>query len=227
MSDHTLSRRQLIALLGGGPVAAAIIGEAQTNSNGNLYGGTANNMPDAKKVGERTWKGPVSVRSTVPEENGNTFIQTDAGPENNQFAFHHYNNGWGKQGLDVSLLSATGLSVQEGRGLIGLPNHHVNYGSGKDNVEITRFSLASGDVLELWRLESRLKNGGSDSNVSVEVVDETNNSVLGSVTAGSRIEGGANPIGTSGAGATIIARISTGSSAVDLCNSAITSVVSE
>ncbi len=119
------------------------------------------------------------------------------------------------------------ISVTSGHGLLDLPNHHINYGSGLSNEEIARFSLASGDVLELWRLESQLKGGGTNSNVTLDVYDATNGTVLGSVTAGNRSEGGSSPLGTSGAGATILVRLSTGSSSVDLCNSGLTSVVSQ
>ena len=126
--------------------------------------------------------------------------------------------------VDAASAEVVDLSITQGHGLLGLPNHHVNYASGLSNEEISRFTLASGDVLELWRLEASLKGGGTNSNVALEVYDLTNATSLGSVTAGSRAEGADTPLGTSGAGATIVVRLSTGSSAVDLCATGITSV---
>jgi len=58
-------------------------------------------MAQAYKVGEATYKGPLSVRSDVPQEDGITFIQTDAGDNNDLFAIQHYNGGWSEQGLDL------------------------------------------------------------------------------------------------------------------------------
>jgi len=124
-------------------------------------------------------------------------------------------------------VKAVDATITQGHGFLGLPNHHVNYESGLNNEEISRFSLAAGDVLEVWRLEAQLKTGGTNSNVTLGVYDVTNSTSLGSVTAGSRSDGGSSPLGTSGAGATILVRLSTGSSAVNLCNTGITSVVSQ
>jgi len=111
MSDKLLTRRQVMALFGSG-LGAAIVADTQAASNvddGNVYGGT-NAMAQAYKVGEGTWKGPLSARSEVPQENGNDFIQTDAGSNNDKFAFYHYNDGWSKQGWDVTSLSSERLA---------------------------------------------------------------------------------------------------------------------
>lgn len=127
---------------------------------------------------------------------------------------------------DAGLIETDGLIVRQGRGLLGLPTHHINYASGLSDEEVARFTLEAGEQLELWRLELSLKGGGTDANVSIEVFDATNTTSLGSVTAGSRSEGGSSPLGTSGAGATVTVRMSTGGSAVDVCPTGITAVVS-
>lgn len=102
--DKLLSRRQVLGIFGAS-TGAAIIGGGQANlgsgdGQGNLYGGAAE-MAAPYKIGERMWKGPISVLSEIPEEDGNDFMQTDAGDNNDQYALHHYNGGWSKQGLDT------------------------------------------------------------------------------------------------------------------------------
>lgn len=118
-----------------------------------------------------------------------------------------------------------GLDLTDGNGPIGLPNHHINYASGLTNTEVARFTLAAGEQLEVWRLEAALQGGGTDSNVSVNIYDASDSTVLQSVTAGSRVEGASGPLATSTTGATILVRVSTGSAAVDLCATGITNVV--
>jgi hypothetical protein len=122
-------------------------------------------------------------------------------------------------------LSGQALSITQGRGLLGLPNHHVNYASGLSNEEIARFTLPSGDSLEVWMLEAQLKGGGTNSNVTLDVYDAAAGTSLASVSGGARTSGGSSPLGTSSTGATITVRLSTGSSAVDLCANGITFIV--
>lgn len=105
-----LSRRQVLAMFGGTSLGIALVGGAASESfggsdAGSLYGGTSA-MAELYKIGPNTWKGPLSVRSEVPETDGNSFWQTDAGSSNDQFAFYHYDGGWSKQGWDVTSLSA-------------------------------------------------------------------------------------------------------------------------
>jgi len=128
---------------------------------------------------------------------------------------------------EVAEVGAENLRVLRGHGLLGLPFHHVRYGSGLSDEEIGRLTLDAGDILELWRLEAALKGGGTDGNVSLEVRDVTNSSTLGSVTAGSRVQGDSSPIGTSGSGATVVVRLSTGSVEVDLCTTGLSAVIAE
>jgi len=118
-----------------------------------------------------------------------------------------------------------GFSPANGYGLLGLPNHHINYASGLTTEELARVDLIPGEALELWKLEAQLKGGGTNNNVTLDVYDASTATVLGSVTGGSRSAGGNDPIATSSDGATILLRLSTGGSAVDLCASGITSVV--
>lgn len=107
--DKLLTRRQILGFFGAS-TGAAIVGTGAANlesgdGQGNLYGGVAE-MAEPHKIGENMWKGPLSVRSDIPKQDGNDFIQTDAGPSNNQYAMHHYNGGWSKQGLDAKSVSA-------------------------------------------------------------------------------------------------------------------------
>jgi len=110
---------------------------------------------------------------------------------------------------------------------LGLPNHHVNYAGGLSDEELSRFTLPSGQMLELWRLETALKGGGTNSNVSLDVYDETDQSILGSVEGGERKQGTSSPLGKSVAGATILIRLSTGGTSVNLTPTGITSLVNK
>lgn len=97
----------------------------------------------------------------------------------------------------------------------GFPTHHINYASGLSNEEIIRWTVGSGESVEVYDLAPALKGGGTNSNVTVEVVDAGASTVLASTTAGSRVSG--SPLGTSNAGNDVILRITTGSNAVDMC----------
>lgn len=164
------------------------------------------------------------------DSNGNVvgalYLDADGNPaivdENENEASLESDGTW-----NVPAVSTVDAVITQGHGFLGLPNHHVSYESGLSNEEISRFTLTSGDVLQVWRLEAALKGGGSDSNVSVNIYDETNASQLASADAGSLVEGASTPIGTSGAGATITVRLSTGSSSVNLTNTGIVTVVSQ
>lgn len=113
----------------------------------------------------------------------------------------------------------------DGLGLLGLPTHYIGYASDLSNEEISRFTLDAGDVLEVWALELQVKGGGSDSNVSLSIYDESAGAEVASIQAGSRNAADTSPIGTSTAGATVTVRLSTGSSAIDVCPSGSTSIV--
>jgi len=94
--------------------------------------------------------------------------------------------------------------------LLGDWGHHTQYADALSNEEISRITLPAGESLEVHRLEAALKGGGTDSNVVVELFDQTNTTLLASVTGGSQTAG--DPIATSGTGATIVIRVSTPSS---------------
>jgi len=114
MSDRTLfSRRQILSLFGGATGAAivGVNGQTSNTANGNLTAGT-DNMPAPYQVGEATYKGPQSVRSEVPQEDGTTFIVTDAGSNNDQFAIEHYNSGWARQGMNTTSLDTDEQSIR-------------------------------------------------------------------------------------------------------------------
>jgi len=114
MSDRKLfTRRQILSVFGGATGLAIVGVEGQeTSTNGNLLGGTSN-MAQAYKVGEGTYKGPLSVRSDVPQEDGITFIQTDAGSNNDMFAIQHYNGGWSEQGLDLPSVNTEKATINK------------------------------------------------------------------------------------------------------------------
>jgi len=129
-------------------------------------------------------------------------------------------------GVDqVSPSGGGGIDLSGGTGLIGLPTHHVNYESGLTDQEIARLTLGSGERLEVWRLDLQLRGGGSDANVSIDIYDVDAGGVIASTTAGSRVEGGTAPIGTSLQGSAVLVRVTTDTAAVDACPSAITRVV--
>lgn len=117
------------------------------------------------------------------------------------------------------------LTIRQGRGILGTPIHHISYESGLADEEIARVSLAADEVLEVWRLDARLKGGGSNADVTFDVYDVTNSTVLASATAGSSTTGGTSPIGSSSPGSTVLVRVTTGSNAVDACLSGVSSVV--
>lgn|GEM_PF-4323535 len=126
--------------------------------------------------------------------------------------------------VNARAVRATQATVTHGRGFLSLPLHHVNYRDGLDEEEVARFSLAPSERLELWRLELKLKGGGTNPAVSVDVYDVTNDAVLGRTS--DRATGGKSPVGTSGAGATIVVRVTnTSGAAQDVTISGITSVV--
>jgi hypothetical protein len=98
-------------------------------------------MAQAYKVGEGTYKGPLSVRSDVPQEDGITFIQTDAGKNNDMFAIQHYNGGWSDQGLDLPAVNTDELFT-EARG----PSVTVHVTSdGEIVADGPNSQIASGD----------------------------------------------------------------------------------
>lgn len=125
----------------------------------------------------------------------------------------------------ADLVDTTQCRIRQGRGLLGLPNHHIHYGKNLSTEEVSRFTLADDDKLEVWRLEAALKGGGSNADVTVDVYDATTGEVLAAVSGGEKREGGDTPLGVSGGGATVLVRVSTGSSGVDLCVTGQTAIV--
>lgn len=129
---------------------------------------------------------------------------------------------WAEQ--DDGTLEGPSLRVTGGNGLLGLPTHHINYDAGLSNAEIARFTLSEGESLEVWRLETVFKGGGTSSDFSVDIYDDSKGSVIASTT--SKVGGDDSPVGKSTGGATILVRVSNGTgSAQDACLSGITSIV--
>jgi hypothetical protein len=81
----------------------------------------------------------------------------------------------------------------------------MNYGTGT-NFEVWRCNLQAGEQLEVRRVDVGLKGGGSDSDVSLDLYDVSNNTSLVSDTVAGNVSRG-KPIATSQSGATIIARL--------------------
>lgn len=115
------------------------------------------------------------------------------------------------------------LRMNAGHGLFGLPDQHVNWESGKTNEEAARYQLQGTEKLEVYRLGTSLKGGGTNSNFTLEIRDVDAATTLASVTGGELKTG--EPLGTSGAGNTIIVRFTTGSSSVDATPTCINSIV--
>lgn len=123
-------------------------------------------------------------------------------------------------------LETKSARITQGRGFLGLPVHHVEYEDGLADEEIARFSLEADSVLEVWSLEVKLKGGGTNVDFSVDIYDVTNASVIASTT--DKAVGGADPVGESGPGATIIVRVSNATGGpVEACLSAKTAVVED
>ena len=126
--------------------------------------------------------------------------------------------------IPLASLIAQEIRIRDGRGFLGLPNHHINYENGLSDEEVARFTLDAGQVLEVWRLEVKLKGGGTNSSFDVDVYDASAGSIIASTS--NKAVGGDSPVGSSTDGATIIVRISnsTGTSQ-DACISGITDIV--
>lgn len=86
---------------------------------------------------------------------------------------------------------------------------HTLWEDGLASEEIYRYDLASGETFNLDRLEFQAKGGGSDTNASIEVVDEVDGTTLDSTTLGSFSKSGGDS--TEGTLITIKLTNSTGS----------------
>lgn len=99
MKQTLFTRREIVEFFGAS--GAAMVGVKAENTDTSLLGG-ADNMSHAYQVGGGLYKGPLSVRSDVPEEDGLTFIQTDAGSDGEIYSLYHYSDGkWVQQGMDL------------------------------------------------------------------------------------------------------------------------------
>lgn len=98
---------------------------------------------------------------------------------------------------------------------------HTEWSDGLSSVEVHRISLASGETLEVHRVDVKLKTGGTLANFTFDVFDETNSTVLASTS--DLVQG--SPIATSGDGADVIVRVSNGTSNIQVGSCSIRLVV--
>lgn len=110
---------------------------------------------------------------------------------------------------DVARMSdvneAAGFSFAGGVGPMPMPWHTTEYADGLNNAEIGRVNLDTGHELEVWRLETRFRGGGTDPDFTVDVYDEDESAIIASTS--SRQSGGDDPVGTSSEGATVLLRV--------------------
>lgn len=109
-----LSRRELLALFGTAATLAiiGIDGSTRLNRSGNGASAVERSWMSAPfEVGAGVWMGTLAARSDVPRRDGTTFIQTDAGSDDDQFAFYQYDGGWSKRGFDLTSVRAGTASV--------------------------------------------------------------------------------------------------------------------
>lgn len=142
---------------------------------------------------------------TDVSENG-VAIVSDVGDINFSSNLNVTNDGDGTVTVDAQTSAADTLNP--------FPNHHSKYEGSLTNEEIHRMTLPTGVAMEIHELNPQLKGGGTDANVTVDVYDATNATVLASTTAGTPTRG--SPISTSATEATVLLRISTGSTSVKL-----------
>lgn len=182
MSDDTqtkyyLTKRDVMKLFGGLGVGAIIAEGSRGDLDGDGGGAStflgAAEMSSHQKVGEGMWKGPLSARSSVPQEDGNDFLQTDAGPNGNLYALHHYDSGWSVQGLDVPELEVDEATIGEGTppsldGDLKLPNEFkaVSTDAGGDDFRAFAINGAAnrvdiGGVADTNRVSAMLYAAGT------------------------------------------------------------------
>lgn len=196
LQGDNISRRELLTMLGVVGVGSAVGGAGLDSAVGTVSAGTQ----QSGTIGTST--NPVDIEGED--------ITTDSLSVTN--------------GITAGSIKPDEAVITGGRGFLGLPNHHINYDTGLSNEEIARFTVDGGQKLELWRLETKIKGDGTNANISVDVYDASNATVLGSTS--DKITGSTSPVGTSGDGATITVRVSnsTGSTQA-ICITGITSIV--
>lgn len=110
---------------------------------------------------------------------------------------------------NLSDLHLDGVRFKSGTGVFPFPCHHTEYSSGLSQREIARVTLRSSEFLEVYRLETKFRGGGTDPDFSVELYDATNSEVLASTsdrTATSQSDGNSR-LAASGSGATVLLRV--------------------
>lgn len=143
---------------------------------------------------------------------GTDYVKTGAGLTLSDLTINSNRDWNGNNITNVGELQVNeSFRVHNGRGSFNLPEHHTNYADGLSSAEISRRSLASDEKFEVWMLDVTMKGGGSNSNFTVEIRDESDNSTLASTS--DFAQGASTPLGTSAAGADVTVRVtnSTGS----------------
>lgn len=92
-------------------------------------------------------------------------------------------------GNNITNLGSSGYDVESQLDSIAdthtFSTSHISYDSGTTNQEIKRYNLQSGEKFVIHRMEMTVLGGSSVSNVYVDVYDESTDTVIGSVSAGS------------------------------------------
>lgn len=205
--DDALDELQEAAQAGSYPLALAdlaspfslpSITDMDAAGNDFVDSGTTVWDTSATEVPQGQLGGPASSLSAYPLANSdlsNSTVTVTAGQNL---------SGGGSVGLGGS------TTVDYAPGELGLPTHHVEYEGGLTDEEIARLQIPSGRQLEVYQLDVELKGGGSDTSVVLDIYDATNSTEIASTSAGTLTSG--SPLGTSGDGATVLARLETGSS---------------
>lgn len=126
-------------------------------------------------------------------------------------------------------VTADDVVVPTGRGVLHVTGHHTNYASGLAGREIARYQLKDDEKMQVWRLGVERRGGGVDSNVVVDAYDVATGSVIAETTAGSVTLGqSGQPAGESSNDTnSVILRISTGGTDVDITIQGILAIVGE
>lgn len=98
---------------------------------------------------------------------------------------------------------------------------HTEWGANVSNEEVHRINLQSGEALTVQRVDTQLKGGGTDSNLSFDVYDNSAGNILMSSSAGSPTTGSA----TSSDGAVVLIRITNNNSTTTVGTTTINGVI--
>lgn len=106
-------------------------------------------------------------------------------------------------------VETTTTSVTENGLQITAPTVY-EFGAGISDAEIARYPLGANQSFELTELSVRLQGGGTDTNLSVDVIDASTGELL----AGTSDVVRGDPVGTSSEGSEIVVRASNSGSTI-------------